>query len=199
MLNRPIDARILASVSCALALAAVGCAQKRVQASAPVYSAPAPSLSQPPMTVAPDTNAVPPLEASNAAPSVPAASTAQPPIAMPAKPAEPMPPKPAAEQPTVGANAEPAARTPPPQISPQLSAGDQAAYQRKCAEDTAISEKNLQAASGRQLSAAQQDLVGKIRSFLAQSQDASKGGDWTRAQNLSQKARLLSIELVNSL
>jgi hypothetical protein len=49
------------------------------------------------------------------------------------------------------------------------------------------------------LSAAQQDLVEKIRSFVSQSRDASKSGDWARAQNLAQKARLLSIELLNSL
>ena len=41
-------------------------------------------------------------------------------------------------------------------------------------------------------------LVEKIRSFLAQSLDASKSGDWARAQNLAQKARLLSTELINS-
>jgi hypothetical protein len=40
--------------------------------------------------------------------------------------------------------------------------------------------------------------VGKIRSFLSQSRDASKDGDWARAQNLAQKARLLSNELINS-
>jgi len=49
------------------------------------------------------------------------------------------------------------------------------------------------------LNAAQQDLVGKIRSFADQSRDASKAGDWARAQNLAQKARLLSVELLNSL
>ena len=61
-----------------------------------------------------------------------------------------------------------------------------------------MARKNLQAARGKQLNAAQQDLVDKIGSFLAQSLDASKGGDWSRAQNLAQKARLLSVELVNS-
>ena len=65
-------------------------------------------------------------------------------------------------------------------------------------DDTTTAEKNLQETSGKQLNAAQQDLVGKIRSFLAQSRDASKDGDWARAQNLAQKARLLSAELINS-
>jgi hypothetical protein len=57
----------------------------------------------------------------------------------------------------------------------------------------------LAQANGKQLSAGQQDLEEKIRSFLVQSRDASKSGDWARAQNLAQKARLLSVELVNSL
>jgi hypothetical protein len=99
----------------------------------------------------------------------------------------------------VEAPAEPPARTPAPQISPQLSAGDQASYERKTTEDAAVAEKNIQGASGRQLNAAQQDIVDKVRSFLSQARDASKTGDWARAQNLAQKARLLSVELANSL
>ncbi len=85
-----------------------------------------------------------------------------------------------------------------PLISPQLSPGDQAAYQRKTGEDIYVAKKNLQDASGRQFSAAQQDLVEKINSFLAQSDSASKDGDWTRARNLAEKARLLSAELIAS-
>jgi hypothetical protein len=87
---------------------------------------------------------------------------------------------------------------PAPQISPQLSPGDQAAFKRKAGEDASIAEKNLQQANGKQLNSTQQDFVAKIRSFLGQSQDAGNSGDWARAQNLAQKARLLSVELVNS-
>ena len=113
------------------------------------------------------------------------------------------PPKPAAprrqaEDQPADTESEQPAHPPAPQISPQLSPGDQAAYQRKTGDDTAAAEKNLQETSGKQLNAAQQDLVGKIRSFLSQSRDASKDGDWSRAQNLAQKARLLSDELINS-
>ena len=86
-----------------------------------------------------------------------------------------------------------------PLISPQLSAADQQNYERKMNDDVGAAEKNLQQANGRQLNAAQQDLVEKIHSFLDQARDASKGGDWARAQNLAQKARLLSTELVDSL
>jgi len=148
------------------------------------------------MTTAPDTDAAPPQEAAAVAPAIPAESQA--PVTIPSKNSTPAPPRPVVEQPPAEVAAEPSARPAPPQISPQLSPGDQASYQRKMNEDTAIAEKNLQDASGRQLNAAQQDLVEKIRSFLMQSRDASKGGDWARAQNLSQKARLLSIELINS-
>jgi hypothetical protein len=85
------------------------------------------------------------------------------------------------------------------QITPELSPGDQASYERKTTDDLAVAEKNLGQANGKQLSAAQSDLVAKITSFASQSRDASKSGDWARAQNLAQKARLLSVELLNSL
>jgi hypothetical protein len=101
------------------------------------------------------------------------------------------------EQPAIEA-AEPPARAPAPQISPQLSPGDQASYERKTKEDAAMAEKNVQRANGKQLNAAQQDMVEKVRSFLADARDASKSGDWARAQNLALKARLISVELVNS-
>jgi hypothetical protein len=149
------------------------------------------------MNTAPDTNAAPPVEAV-APPALPATSTAPPPIAIASeKPSVPR--KPVGEQAAADADSEPSAHPAAPQISPQLSPGDQASYARKTGDDIAVAEKNLGQASGKQLSAAQQDLVEKIRSFVSQSRDASKSGDWARAQNLAQKARLLSIELLNSL
>jgi hypothetical protein len=148
------------------------------------------------MNTAPDTDASPPVEAATP-PAMPVTSET-PPMAIPsAKP--PAPHKPVGEPSTAEAEPETPAHPPAPQISPQLSPGDQASYARKTGDDIAVAERNLGQASGKQLSAAQQDLVGKIRSFLAQSQEASKGGDWARAQNLAQKARVLSIELLNSL
>jgi hypothetical protein len=152
-----------------------------------------------PMTTAPDTDAAPPPEnATTPPPALPVAATpAPPPVSIP--PAKPTAPRrPAAEQTSADTEAQPS-RPPAPQISPQLSPNDQAAYQRKTGEDISVAESNLQQTDGKQLSAAQTDLAEKIRSFLAQSRDASKDGDWTRAQNLAQKARLLSVELINSL
>lgn len=175
-----------------------GCLPKKVQAAAPTIAPPAPEMERP-MTTAPDTDASPPLVAVAAAPTLPAAATAPPSVAIPHTAPVPAPHKPATEQPNAEASAEPAARPPALQISPQLSPGDQANYERSTNDDLSLADKNLQQASGRQLSAAQQDLVEKIRSFTGQARDAGKGGDWARAQNLAQKARLLSIELINSL
>ena len=60
-------------------------------------------------------------------------------------------------------------------------------------------EKNLQAAAGKQLNAAQKDLIEKINGFLGQAHEAIVADDWVRAQNLADKARVLSNELVKSL
>lgn len=186
--------------ACMLALAAGGCARKNVHATPPAAAAPAPSAAatERPMTTAPDTDAVPPV-AGATPPAVASTPPGPPPVEMESE----IPPAPRrkpgqapAAEPDAG---EQAAPPPSPRIFPQLSERDQSAYRQKTNKDIATAQQNLDRASGRQLSAAQQDLVGKIRSFLAQSLDASKSGDWTRAQNLALKARLLSVELLNSL
>jgi hypothetical protein len=148
------------------------------------------------MTTAPDTDAAPPIEAVTSPPTVPVTSPSAPVTLPAAKPSAPR--RPAGGQQNADTDSEPATHPPAPQISPQLSASDQASYERKAGEDIYVAEKNLQTTGGKQLSAAQQDLADKIRSFLSQSRDASKGGDWIRAQNLAQKARVLSVELINS-
>jgi len=181
---------------CGAAIGVAGCEDKKVHAAAPVEVAPAPAAAERPMSVAPDTDATPPSEAAATPPAVPPAETSPPPaVAIPQpKPAAPRKPAEASAESTTEQPAHPAA----PQITPQLSPTDQAAYLRKTLDDSAEAEKNLQQTSGKQLNAAQQDLVAKIRSFLSQSKDASKDGDWARAQNLAQKARLLSGELIAS-
>ena len=184
------DARIVAALLVSgLSLGLVSC-DKKVKAAPPVATSPAPVIkqTQPPTEPEP----TPPTE--NAAPPA-----TNPPPTSPVPP--PAPHKPAPKKSATESADQPAetSRPPAPQISPQLSPGDQASYERKTNDDISVAEKNLQQASGRQLNAAQQDLAEKIRSFLAQSHEATKGNDWTRAQNLAQKARLLSIELVNSL
>ena len=202
MPSRRLEDRIgLALAVLAIPFAQAGCLGNKVQASAPVTAAPQPEAERP-MSVAPDTNALPPkpTEASSPAPAI-ATSSSPPPLGSIAKPKNPpAPPKPATEQPAASEPATDSSAHPPvPLISPQLSAADQQSYERKMNDDVGAAEKNLQQANGRQLSAGQQDLVEKIHSFIEQARDASKGGDWARAQLLAQKARLLSTELVDSL
>jgi hypothetical protein len=185
-----------------LALATTGCEQKTVKAAVPVASTPMPQpLDSKPLTnVAPDTTATPPeVVEANVPPPAPPPSSADPlPVTSPTKPAPP-PRKQASETQTAEASAEQPVRPPAPLISPQLSANDQATYARKTDDDVSVAESNLQRSADKRLSAAQRDLVEKIQSFLSQSREASKAGDWARAQNLAQKARLLSVELVDSL
>jgi len=181
----------------ALPLVLSGCNETKVHAAAPVAAAPSPASTERPMSVAPDTDAAPPAEVVASPPALP------PPAALPPAPVTLAPPKPApprrtAGEPAAESEAEQPSHPPAPQIAPQLSPSDQATYQRKTTDDIDGAERNLQQTSGKQLNAVQQDLVGKIRSFLAQARDASKDGDWARAQNLAQKARLLSDELIGS-
>jgi hypothetical protein len=202
MPSRFIDARIaVALLACSLSLATAGCANKNVHASVPA-PAPVPALAPAdrPMTTAPDTDATPPVEvAATPPPSIPAPPAPSASVAIPAATPEPEPRRPSEGQLPGEGDTGSAAHRPALQITPELSPGDQASYERKTVDDLAVAEKNLGQASGKQLSAAQQDLVAKITSFASQSRDASKSGDWVRAQNLAQKARLLSVELLNSL
>jgi len=84
-------------------------------------------------------------------------------------------------------------------MSVQLSPAELATYQRSTNEDISTAEKNLQQAYGRDLNASQHDLVEKIRTFLGQAREGIRESDWVRARNLAQKARVLSVDLVNSL
>jgi hypothetical protein len=129
-----------------------------------------------------ETTTEPPAEISLPTPP-PAAPKRPAPRPRPAQPetAEPAPPKPA-----------------PPQISPQLSAKDLAAAKNRTTSNITTAEKNLQTTNGRKLTSAQKDLTEKISGFLSQAHEAILAEDWVRAQNLADKARVLSTELVNS-
>ena len=131
----------------------------------------------------------------------PANPPAEPPDVV--QPAQPVPtvggqsrPRPPVE--AEAAKPKPEPEPQPPQIAPQLSAKDQAAAVRITTDDIRMAERNLQSAYGRQLNASQNDLVEKVSGFLAQAHEAIRAGDWVRAQNLAQKAQVLSGELIKS-
>jgi len=185
---------VLFCLAGALSLTVAGCARNSVHAAAPVAAPPAANAAARPMTTAPDTDAKPPVEAAKP-PVIPAPQASSEAALTPGNP-------PALHKPAAGSSAAEAgsetARPAAPLISPELSPGDEAAYERKTAEDTRVAERNLHEAGGKQWNDTQRDLVEKIRSFLGQSREASRDGDWARAQNLAQKARLLSAELIAS-
>ena len=99
--------------------------------------------------------------------------------------AEPEPPRPRTE-------------VAPPQISPILTPADQERLTRLSTDQIRIAERNLQLAAGRRLNAVQNDLAEKVRGFLSQAHEAIRANDWVRAQNLAEKAQVLSAELVKS-
>ena len=177
---------ILVALVCLTAVGLSGCRRNIVRAAPPSVATP------------PDTEPFPQPTVVTQQPPTPAA---EPPDLQP--PAQPVPavadqPRPRApvEAEAVAPKAEPELE--PIQIAPELSAKDQAAAVRTTTNDIRVAERNLQVAYGRQLSASQNDLVGKIAGFLGQAHEAIRTGDWVRAQNLAQKAQVLSVQLVKS-
>lgn len=96
--------------------------------------------------------------------------------------------------------AESEASKPPeaPQLSPALSPQDQARAQADVNDGLQTARQNLASVSARRMNSTQQDIADKVRSFMEQTRDAINAGDWNRARNLAEKARVLSIELVHS-
>src|SRR5574337_650358 len=168
---------------CALTLTAQGCRKRGVKA-APPPVAPAPAPEPAPAPPAPASSEAKKPETPPETTPTPAPTPASPPH--PARPApvrpRPVPPEPVPPEPVPPKPA-------PPQISPRLSREEQAAAERQTQQAISEAEKNLQAAYGKKLNDAHQDLVEKIRGFLGQAREAMRAADWVRARNLAQKAR----------
>ena len=176
-------ARLGLVVACLLSIGLAGCPKEKVHAKLPKIIPPVPAVVEPPTP--PYILSEEPADTTLA--MIPESLPAPPPghahVAPPRKPA---------------ADVSPAARPATPVISPQISAGEQAAYERRINENISTAERNLQQASAHPFNATQKDMAEKIRAFIDQAQEAKQASDWTRAQNLSQKAQVLSGELVNS-
>ncbi|HEV2299587.1 MAG TPA: hypothetical protein VGR72_13860 [Candidatus Acidoferrales bacterium] len=187
----------MGAVAGCLAFSAAGCARHRTAALPPVTEAPQPtqSVTIPPVETTKPADAAPPASQTQTQPPAPQPQTAQQtPPATTAPPVDAPPKTDAPKKITV----EPP-KPPAPQISQQLSPGDEAELQKQTNQYIGDAEKNLHRADGRDLNANQRDMVEKINGFLNQVHEAMKTSDWTRARNLSQKAFLLSVELANSL
>ena len=177
---------LLVALLCLTAAGLSGCRRNIVRAAPPSVASPPETEPFPQPTVVNPQPAVAPAEPPDVkTPSQPVPAVAEQPRPRPPVEAEAAAPKPEPEP-------------EPLQIAPQLSAKDQAAAVRTTTDDIRVAERNLQLAYGRQMNASQNDLVAKIAGFLAQAHEAIRTGDWVRAQNLAQKAQVLSVELIKS-
>jgi len=84
-------------------------------------------------------------------------------------------------------------------IAPQLTPQESAVAQQQTNLSLSIAERNLGAAHGKNLNAAQSDLISKIRGFIKDAREAAQSADWSRARSLAKKAQVLSEELAGSL
>lgn len=188
MLKPAISALGLCVVAASLSIFCAGCAPHKVHAGAPVT---VPSVPPSPIPTR-DTSKSP---ASIPAPATPAPSNPASTGSSPNLNSAPgNPKKPVTAAPPPSESERPAA----PQISPQISASDQSQLQRQANQYVATATENLHRADNRDLNATQKDMVDKIRGFLNQAQQAIQTSDWERAKNLSQKAYLLSLDLIKT-
>jgi hypothetical protein len=169
--------------ACLLAVGLAGCPREKVHAKMPKIMPPVPAVVDPP--VPPYILGIEPTDT----------TLAMIPDSLPAPPPERAHPTPTRKP---SSDAAPTPKPAAPVISPQISPADQAAYERRIDENLSTAERNLQQASTHQLDATQKDMAEKIRSFMDQAREAMQASDWTRAQNLAQKAQVLSAELVGS-
>ena len=179
----------LCVVAASLSLFCSGCAGRKVHAAAPVA---VPATPPSPIPTQDSTKSPASIPApTTPLPTNPVSTTSPPPLnSEPDKPRRPVSTPPASSEPE-----RPAA----PQISPQISPSDQSQLQQQAKQFVATTEQNLQHTDGHDLNATQKDMVEKIRGFLDQAQQAIQTTDWERAKNLSQKAYLLSLDLLKTL
>jgi hypothetical protein len=109
------------------------------------------------------------------------------------------PPRPHVSTPPAAGSGSDAEKLEAPLIAPQLTPQESAVAQQQTNQSLGIAEKNLAAARGKKLNAAQSDLVSKIRGFIKDAREAAQIADWSRARSLAEKAQVLSEELAASL
>jgi hypothetical protein len=190
---------VLTAIVC---LAAAGCHHQTAQAANPAETAPSEAAAPQPAKTG-ETPAVK-KDGDTAAPANPNGAEAAAPGAKPPALKVPEPSRSAPKPPVTTPAPQPAPDTPsprpaPPLISPRVSPAQQSERKQQTEKSIATAEANLHRALGHSLNDTQQDMVEKIRSFLAQSREAGEVPDWERAFVLAEKARVLSEELVNAL
>lgn len=79
-------------------------------------------------------------------------------------------------------------------IAPELSDEQLSAAKSDTQQSLLVAERNLGLVQGKNLNAAQQDLVSKIRGFVESAREAMRENDWQRARTHAKKAEVLSRE-----
>ena len=165
-----------------------GCARHIVRADSPsVVTAPIPEPRPAASASAPQPEPTPAPEVPQPEPEL------SPPLA-----AEPAPPRPRAAPVAAPAPPPPSAPVAPPRISPVLSTAEQGRLTQLATNQISAADKYVESAKGRKINPVQQDLFQKVQNFLAQAHEAVRANDWVRAQNLAEKAQVLSSELAKS-
>jgi hypothetical protein len=108
------------------------------------------------------------------------------------------PPRPRASTPPPAPTGSDTEKLEPPTIAVQLTPQESAAARQQTNQSLSIAEKNLESVRGKNLNAAQSDLVSKIRGFIKDAREAAQIADWSRARSLAKKAQVLSEELAGS-
>jgi hypothetical protein len=122
-----------------------------------------------------------------------------PPFPGPLVPLRSAPPRPRVSAPPAANSGNDAEKLGAPTIAPQLTPQESTVAQQQTNQSLSIAEKNLESARGKNLNAAQSDLVSKIRGFIKDAREAVQTADWSRARSLAKKAQVLSEELAGSL
>lgn len=177
------------SILCASAFALTGCASRQVKAKPFPWNASAHMRPLSPEVQESQLN-----DGSDVIPDLQPELTLPPSTLVIARSAPPRPRVAAAAPPP----AEAPVKTDVPQLAPQLSAAETSAAQQQTSQSLGIAEKNMGVSEGKTLNAAQQDLASKVRSFMAEAQEAVRTADWLRARNAAKKAEVLSQELAGS-
>jgi hypothetical protein len=113
-------------------------------------------------------------------------------------PIRPAPPRPRNGTPTTPSTGTDAEKPQEPTIAPQITPQETVVAQQQTNQSLSVAEKNLELVLGKNLNAAQSDLVSKINGFLKDAREAARISDWSRARSLAKKAQVLSEELAGS-
>jgi len=109
------------------------------------------------------------------------------------------PPRPLVKTPPSAGSGNDTEKLESPMLAPPITPQESVVAQQQANQSLSIAEKNLALARGKNMNAAQADLVSKISSFIKDAREAAQSADWSRARSLAKKAQVLSEELADSL